>query len=134
LPNVLGKQEAAEAGAFETWLVDGNGCVTEGTSTNAWIVTPDNRLVTRNLSNAILSGITRRALLERMRAEGFAFEERRFTVAEAKAAPEAFLTSTTSLVLPVTSIDSDAVGDGRPGRVTMRLRDIYTSHVSAQSA
>src|SRR5215475_2549252 len=94
LPNVLGKQAAAEAGAFEAWLVDDDGCVTEGTSTNAWIVTRAGRLVTRDLSAAILSGITRLSLLRLLRTQGIALEERRFSVEEARTAAEAFLTST----------------------------------------
>jgi D-alanine transaminase len=133
LPNVLGKQAAAEAGAFETWLVDDSGAVTEGTSTNAWIVTRDGRLVTRNLSAAILAGITRLALLQLVRSQGISFEERPFSVAEAKDAAEAFLTSTTSLVLPVTRIDGRAVGDGKPGRITAILRDLYLRHVAEAS-
>jgi len=131
LPNVLGKQAAAEAGAFEAWLVDDDGCITEGTSTNAWIVTRAGRLVTRNLSAAILSGITRLSLLEFAQSQGIAFEERRFSVEEAKAAAEAFLTSTSSLVLPVTRIDGQAIGDGKPGALTMKLRDGYLRHLAA---
>jgi D-alanine transaminase len=134
LPNVLGKQAAAEAGAFEAWLVDDDGNITEGTSTNAWIVTRDGRLVTRNLSATILAGITRLALLELVSSQGISFVERAFSVAEAKGAAEAFLTSTTSLVLPVTRIDGQAVGDGKPGPVTTTLRDLYLSHVAAASA
>jgi D-alanine transaminase len=133
LPNVLGKQAAAEAGAFEAWLVDDNGTVTEGTSTNAWIVTRDGRLATRNLSATILAGITRLALLQLVRSHGIAFEERPFSVAEAKDAAEAFLTSTTSLVLPVTQIDGQAIGDGKPGRVTATLRDLYLHHIAEAS-
>jgi D-alanine transaminase len=133
LPNVLGKQAAAEAGAFETWLVDDSGAVTEGTSTNAWIVTRDGRLVTRDLSATILAGITRLALLDLVRSNGISFEERPFSVAEAKDAAEAFLTSTTSLVLPVTRIDGQAVGDGKPGPVTATLRDLYWRHVAEAS-
>jgi D-alanine transaminase len=133
LPNVLGKQAAAEAGAFETWLVDDNGNITEGTSTNAWIVTRDGRLVTRDLSSTILAGITRRALLDLARAKGVSFEERAFSVAEAAAAAEAFLTSTTSLVLPVTRIDGRPVGDGKPGPITLDLRDLYLRHVAEAS-
>ncbi len=133
LPNVLGKQAAAEAGAFETWLTDDDGDVTEGTSTNAWIVTRDGRLVTRNLSATILAGITRLALLQLVRSQGISFEERPFSVAEAKAAAEAFLTSTTSLVLPVTRIDGQAIGDGKPGPLTTALRDLYLRHVEAVS-
>jgi D-alanine transaminase len=131
LPNILGKQAAAEAGAFEAWLVDDDGCITEGTSTNAWIVTRDGRLVTRSLSAAILSGITRLSLLRLAQSQGIGFEERRFTVDEAKEAAEAFLTSTTSLVLPVTRIDGQAIGDGKPGALTMKLRDAYLHYLAA---
>ena len=130
LPNVLGKQAAAEAGAFETWLVDGNGSVTEGTSTNAWIVTRDGRLVTRDLSSTILAGITRRVLLDLARAMNLSLEERAFSVAEAASAAEAILTSTTSLVLPVTRIDGRPVGDGLPGPTAKSLRDLYLRHVA----
>jgi D-alanine transaminase len=130
LPNVLGKQAAAEAGAFETWLVDDSGNITEGTSTNAWIVTRDGRLVTRDLSSTILAGITRRALLDLARTEDLSIEERAFSVAEAAAAAEAFLTSTTSLVLPVTRIDGRPVGDGKPGAISQSLRDMYLRHVA----
>jgi len=131
LPNILGKQAAAEAGAFEAWLVDDDGRVTEGSSTNAWIVTRAGRLVTRNLSTAILSGITRLSLLELVQSQGVAFEERPFSVAEAKEATEAFLTSTTSLVMPVTRIDGQAIGDGKPGALTMKLRDGYLRQLAA---
>jgi len=131
LPNILAKQAAAEAGAFEAWLVDGDGFVTEGSSTNAWIVTRAGRLVTRNLSAAILSGITRLSLLQLVEAQGIAIEERRFSIAEAKEAAEAFLTSTTSLVLPVTRIDGQVIGDGKPGPLTMTLRENYQRHLDA---
>jgi D-alanine transaminase len=131
LPNILGKQAAAEAGAFEAWLVDDDGRITEGSSTNAWIVTRAGRLVTRNLSAAILSGITRLSLLQLVQSQRIAFEERPFSVAEAKEATEAFLTSTTSLVLPVTRIDGQAIGDGKPGPLTMKLRDGYLRHLAA---
>ena len=131
LPNVLAKQAAAEAGAFEAWLVDDDGCITEGSSTNAWIVTRAGRLVTRNLSAAILSGITRLSVLQLLKSEGIVFEERRFSVAEAKEAAEAFLTSTTSLVLPVTRIDGQAIGDGKSGPLTLKLRDGYLRHLAA---
>ncbi|MEX0697373.1 MAG: D-amino-acid transaminase [Dongiaceae bacterium] len=134
LPNVLGKQQAIEAGAYEAWQVDAEGYVTEGTSTNAWIVTADGRLVTRDASPAILNGITRRSLLKLLRAEGLAFEERRFSVAEAKAAREAFLTSSSSVVLPVTRIDGAAVGDGWPGPLTAKLRARYLAYVAGGEA
>lgn len=128
LPNVLGKQQAREAGAYEAWQVDSLGRVTEGTSTNAWIVTGDNQVVTRFLDNAILSGVTRLALIEIIRREGYQFVERAFSVAEAKFAREAFLTSTTSDVLPVVSIDGDMVADGKPGPLTRKLRAAYDAH------
>ena len=134
LPNVLGKQQAVEAGAYEAWQVDAEGYVTEGTSTNAWIVTADGRLVTRDAGPAILNGITRRSLLKLLRAEGLAFEERRFSVAEAMAAREAFLTSSSSVVLPVTRIDGAAIGDGRPGPLTARLRARYLADVAGGEA
>jgi D-alanine transaminase len=134
LPNVLGKQQAVEAGAFEAWQVDGEGYVTEGTSTNAWIVTGEGRLVTRNAEAAILNGITRLSLLSIARDEGVPFEERRFTVAEAKAAREAFLTSSSSFVLPVTRIDGDPVGDGKPGPLTKRLREHYLAYIEGDGA
>jgi D-alanine transaminase len=128
LPNVLGKQQAREAGAYEAWQVDPLGRITEGTSTNAWIVTGDNQVVTRFLDHAILNGVTRLALIEIIRREGYQFVERAFSVAEAKFAREAFLTSTTSDVLPVVSIDGDAVADGKPGPLTCKLGAAYDAH------
>lgn len=134
LPNILAKQAAAEAGAYEAWMVDGEGCITEGSSTNAWIVTRAGRLITRNLSAAILSGITRLSLLQLVQSQDIAVEERPFTVAEAKEAAEAFLTSTTSLVLPVTRIDGDAVGDGKPGPLALKLREHYIRSLAAPAS
>jgi D-alanine transaminase len=131
LPNVLGKQCAKEAGAYEAWQVDREGCVTEGTSTNAWIVTPDRRVVTRQADTAILNGITRLAVLDIIHREGYAFVERPFTVAEAKAASEAFLTSTTVDLLPVVRIDGDPIGGGVPGPLSRRLRESYLAHAAA---
>ncbi len=122
LANVLAKQSAVEAGAYEAWQVDDEGAVTEGASTNAWIVDGSGRLVTPPIANAILSGVTRRVVLEIAQAEGVEFDERSFTVAEAKAAPEAFLTSTTSFVLPVVAIDGSVIGSGEPGPLTRRLQ------------
>ncbi|MEX2200502.1 MAG: D-amino-acid transaminase [Dongiaceae bacterium] len=131
LGNILSKQSAVEQGAFEGWLVDDSGDVTEGTSTNAWIATPDKRLVTRNLSNAILSGITRKRLIAVAAEKGFKLEERAFTVAEAQKAAEAFITSSTSLVLPVASIDGKPVGSGRSGPLALALRQAYLDFVLA---
>ena len=130
LPNVLGKQQAHEKGAFEAWMVDQDGMVTEGTSTNSWIVTADRRVVTRQLGSAILAGITRASLLERIAADGYVFEQRPFSVTEAKGAAEAFLTSSTSLVLPVTQIDDSRIGDGKPGPLTRRLRELFLAYVA----
>ncbi|MEQ8193871.1 MAG: D-amino-acid transaminase, partial [Rhodospirillales bacterium] len=101
LGNILGKQQAREAGAYEAWMVDGEGFVTEGTSSNAWIVTKDGEVVTRPLDNAILGGITRQTELKLAAKKGVRFVERAFTVQEALDAREAFLTSTTSHVKPV---------------------------------
>lgn len=134
LPNILGKEEAHRAGAFEAWMVDEGGWVTEGTSTNAWIVTADGHLVTRDASHAILNGITRMALLKIAAKAGFRFDERAFTVAEAKAAREAFLTSSTSWVMPVTSIDGASIGNGHPGSLTMELRAAYGREVAGEAA
>jgi len=131
LPNVLGKQAAVDAGAYEAWQVDGEGMVTEGTSTNAWIVTGENKVVTRDATHAILNGITRITLLKLIKAEGYDLEERNFSVAEAKDAREAFLTSSTSFVLPVTQIDGQPVGNGHPGILTGKLRQHYVDYVQS---
>jgi D-alanine transaminase len=128
--NVLGKQQAREAGAYEAWMIDGEGHVTEGTSTNAWIVTGDNLVLTRAAENAILNGVTRQALIAIIHREGYQFAERPFTVAEAKTAREAFLTSTTSDVLPVVAIDGQPVANGVPGLLTQKLRADYLAHVA----
>jgi D-alanine transaminase len=130
LPNVLGKQRAREAGAFEAWQVDREGFVTEGTSSNAWIVTRDGRLRTRHLDEAILAGITRDVLLGAAAAEGVVIEEKPFTPAEALAAAEAFITSTTSFVMPVVRIDGRNVGNGVPGPLTRRLQALYADMVA----
>jgi D-alanine transaminase len=134
LPNVLAKQAATEAGAYEAWQVDDEGRVTEGSSTNAWIVTNENIVITRDASQAILNGITRLSLLKLIRAAGYDFAERPFTVAEAKAAREAFLTSSTSYVMPVTRIDGAPVGDGRPGPLTLALRQHYMAYMASHQA
>ncbi|MFD1330848.1 D-amino-acid transaminase [Methylopila musalis] len=122
LPNVLVKQQAKEAGAKEAWYVDAEGYVTEGGSTNAWIVTREGVIVTRPAENGILRGVTRTTLFDLAEKLQMRIEERRFTVAEAKAAAEAFNTAATALVTPVTAIDGEPVGDGRPGPVALGLR------------
>lgn len=128
LPQVLGKQKAAEAGAFEAWQVDEEGQVTEGCSSNAWIVTENACLVTRNASNLILNGITRQSVMRLLAEAGLSLEERPFTVEEAMKAIEAFLTSATTYVMPVTEIDGRPVGDGKPGPVSRKLRDGYVNY------
>lgn len=122
LPNVLAKQQAKEAGAKEAWYVDADGHVTEGGSTNAWIVTEDGVIRTRPADSGILRGVTRTTLLEMARDLQMRFEEKPFTVAEAKGAREAFMTAATALVTPIVAIDGDPVGDGKPGRVALELR------------
>src|SRR5712671_5913832 len=129
--NVLGKQAAREQGAYEAWQVDRIGQVTEGTSTNAWIVTADGTVVTRAADTAILNGVTRLAILAIIRREGYRLIERAFTVDEAKAAREAFLTSTTAELLPVVRIDGAPVGEGRPGLLAQKLRAAYIAHAAA---
>jgi D-alanine transaminase len=126
--NVLGKQRAREAGAYEAWQVDREGFVTEGTSTNTWIVAADGAVVTRRADSAILNGVTRLALFDIIRRAGHRVVERPFSVAEAKAAQEAFLTSTTAELLPVVSIDGDKLGDGAPGPLSRLLREFYLQH------
>jgi D-alanine transaminase len=131
LPNILGKQAAVEAGAYEAWQVDADGMVTEGTSTNAWIVTTDNRVVTRDATHSILNGITRITLLDLIRKEGYELEERAFSVDEARAAREAFITSSTSFVLPVTQLDGKPIGNGHPGILTGKLRQHYMDYMQS---
>ena len=131
LPNVLAKQAAAEAGAFEAWQVDADSMVTEGTHSNAWIVDQDGAIVTRPESNAILSGITRRRLLAVARDASLPVVERAFSLDEAKAAREAFLTSTSSFVVPVVQIDDKVIANGRPGSVTEHLLTLYLAFASS---
>jgi len=129
LPNILGKQQAREAGAYEAWMVNDDGMVTEGTSSNAWIVTKDGELVTHNASHAILNGITRLSVLEAAADAGIEFSERPFSVDEALQAKEAFITSSTSHVKAVTSIDGKSVGNGHVGELTSRMLDIYVDFI-----
>lgn len=124
---VLAKQAAKETGDAEAWLVDVQGRVTEGASSNAWIVTREGVLVTRAADDGILRGVTRSVLIDLLAREGIAFEERPFSVAEAKAAREAFLTSATNIVIPIVAIDGTPVGDGKPGPVSRSLRTLFPS-------
>jgi len=119
----MAKMEARRMGKDDVWMVE-DGFVTEGSSNNAYIVTGE-AIVTRPLSNSILHGITRAALLRGVAEAGIELEERAFTVAEARGAREAFITSAGAYVTPVVEIDGAAIGDGRPGALTRRLREIY---------
>ena len=125
LPNVLAKQAARDRGAYEAWMVDDMGLVTEGASTNAWIVDANGKLRTRDTQANILNGITRTAILGLIAAEGIVLDERPFSVDEAKAAREAFFTSAGAFVMPAVSIDGARIGDGKPGPITTRLRALY---------
>jgi D-alanine transaminase len=122
LPNVLARQAALDQGARDAWFVDKDGAVTEGASTNAWIVTQAGAVVTRPADHAILRGITRTLLFDVIKAQGFRLEERAFTLAEAYTAREAFVTAASQIVLPVVRIDGRPIGEGRPGPVATALR------------
>jgi D-alanine transaminase len=125
LPNVLAKQKASEAGAQEAWFIDADGTVKEGGSSNAWIVTGDGALVTRPAEHGILRGITRTTLFDVAEKLGLRVEERGFTVAEAKAAREAFISSATTIAMPVVAIDGAPVANGHPGSVVLSLRQAF---------
>ena len=125
LPNVLAKQEAKDRGAYEAWFVDRDGFVTEGASSNAWIVTHDGRVVTRKADNHILSGITRAVLMNVLEALQLRLEERAFTPDESYAAAEAFVTSASQIVMPVVKIDDRMIADGAPGPISRRLREEF---------
>jgi D-alanine transaminase len=132
LPAALAKEAARGEGAQEAWFVDAEGCITEGASSNAWIIDADGRLITREVDRAILSGITRTTLIDLLKRENIELLERRFSVAEAKAAREAFLTSATNIVMPVVKIDGQPIGNGAPGLLTLRLRAEF--HTMAEVA
>jgi D-alanine transaminase len=125
LPNLLARQAAKTKGAFEAWMVDDDGFITEAASANAWIVDEKGNVVTRDLSRAILPGVTRAIILEAAREAGLTVTERTFTLDEAKKAREAFQSSATGAAVPVVSIDGVSIGDGRPGPLTRRIRELY---------
>jgi len=131
LAQVLAKQTAIDAGVSDAWMVE-DGFVTEGSSNNAFIVDTEGKLITRNLGNEILHGITRAAVLELVEQENIVFEERPFTVQEALRASEAFITSATTFVWPVIEIDGQSVGTGRPGTLAPRLREFYIKNTLAR--
>jgi D-alanine transaminase len=128
LPNILAKQAARDRGAREAWFIDARGFVTEGASSNAWIVTRDGEVVTRPADNSILNGISRLVALDAIAAQGLRLAERPFTADEAKAAREAFVTAASQIVQPVVLIDGKPVGDGRPGPVATGLRREFHRH------
>lgn len=130
LAPVLAKQAAKDAGVDDAWMHE-DGLVTEGSSNNAYIITNDDVIVTRNLGHHILSGITRRAVLDLADAQGLIIEERGFTLEEAYAAKEAFITSASTFVLPVISIDGRTIGSGAPGPLAAKLRARYIAFAMA---
>lgn len=132
LPNILAKQAAREAGDFEAWFVDSEGQVTEGASTNAWMVTKDGSLITRPLSKAILPGVVRGIVFGLATELDLKIEERGFTLAEAFEAKEAFITSTGG-VFPVVALDGTTIANGSPGDVTLRLVDAFNRHLAGQT-
>jgi len=125
LPNALARQQAKEEGAFEAWFVDADGFVTEGTSSNAFIVSADGVIVTRPLSNDLLHGVTRAALIRVAQERQMRVEERAFSVEEAKGAIEAFISAASNPAVPVIAIDGATIGGGSPGPVAKALRAFY---------
>ena len=120
----MAKMMALKVGKDDSWMVE-DGYVTEGTSNNAYIVTKENKIITRNLSSSILSGITRASVLKLASELNMEIEERPFTIAEAQEAAEAFITSATTFVCPVVEIDGVAISEGQPGPVVNRLNEMY---------
>jgi D-alanine transaminase len=133
LPAVLAKDAARRDGAREVWFIDASGTITEGASSNAWIVTSGGVLVTHQLDVHVLPGITRATVSDVAKAEGLKIEQRPFTLAEALKAREAFVTSATNTVMPVVTIDGKPIADGRPGPLAQRLRARF-HHVAEISA
>lgn len=131
LGQVLAKQNAVTRGGREGWMIE-DGVITEGVSSSAYIV-KEQVIITRPLSNEILPGIRRRTLLELCEKEGITLEQRLFTLDEALAADEAFITSATTIVLPVVSIDGSTIGTGEPGPITQKLRSLYLARLKAEA-
>jgi D-alanine transaminase len=132
LPNVLARQAAVDQGARDAWFVDKAGFVTEASSANAWIVTDAGKLVTRHADHAILHGITRAVVLDAVKEQNIAVEQRAFTLDEAYKAREAFITSASQIVLPIVSINGRAIGDGKPGPVATALRGAFHQYAEAE--
>lgn len=133
LPNILAKQAARQAGAFEAWMIGDDGVVTEGASTNAWIVTADGMLITHPADHNILAGVMRATLIRLAREAGYRIEERPFTLDEARAAAEAFITSTSAPCLGIVVIDGTPIGNGAPGPTTLRLGRMLWDEVERQT-
>ncbi len=133
LPNVLARQLASESGAYEAWLVDSLGMVTEGAASNAWIVSEAGTILTRQLDHSILRGITRTTLIEIVASQGLKLEERQFSLEEVFGAREAFITGATTLIMPVVRIDGREIGAGVPGPVASKLRAIFHAAAARSS-
>jgi len=131
LPNALGKEQAKRVGAYEAWQVDRDGNITEGTSSNAWIINADGDVITHPADHAILDGVTRQGLIHAMTEAGLKVIERPFSIAEAKAAREAMLTSSTNFVLSVVRIDDTVIGNGQPGHLAEKLGALYAAYAAA---
>lgn len=125
LPNVLARQAAKESGSYEAWFVDPEGMIVEGAASNAWIIDRSGTIITRQLDQSVLRGITRTTLIDIIAAEGLRLEERNFSLEEAFAAQEAFITGATTLVMPVVAIDGRNIGSGAPGPLAKKLRAIF---------
>lgn len=132
LPQVLAKQTAAEKGAYEAWMVDDKGFVTEGSSSNAWIVTKNGKIVTRDATRSILRGVTRTAITKICQDLQMSVEERPFTLKEAYEAEEAFNSSAVALVVPIIEIDGHKIGTGEPGPVAKRLYEEYRAYARGE--
>ena len=129
LPQVLAKQAAAEKGAYEAWMIDADGYVTEGSSSNAWIV-KSGKVITRPADNSILRGVTRTAIVQICAEMQIAFEERAFTLQEAYEADEAFNTGAVALIVPIIELDGHKIGNGQPGAVARRIYDEYRAYAN----
>jgi len=129
LPNILVKQAAVEAKAYEALLYKPDGTVTEASASNAWIITRDKTIVTHPATQDILGGVTRTTVLKIARAAGYAVQERPFTLEEARQAKEVFLTGTTTFVMPVVEIDGRPVANGGPGTISLDLRQRYRAYL-----
>lgn len=133
LPNVLAKQAATEAKVREAWLYTEKGIFTEGSSTNIYIVDAKGTVITHPANEMILGGVTRDSILKLAKKAGIKVLEKPFTLADIKKAKEAFLTSTTAMVLPVVKIDRIVIGSGKPGKIVTKLQSLYAAHISNQA-